>query len=545
MPLRFTIFRGASWTEDDTRRVLEEPIPPDITDFPFEASLGHGRIIRAAGAALATLVPFSLILFDFGLVFTPASIALLTAAGAVALLGLWLQIARSYTSLRIGDDGVRLQGPLDSTTLSWWAIDKVETTPTASAFRFFTDRKQTTIKTADLSRDQHERLLLVIAARIEPRGLRIVLRSRNRFNFASSGDLLGIVGHLFLTGGLVVAGLNTTYALGIRCSVASNYLQTRFGTADHRGCVILRVSGAADRAGIHQGDLMIEMNGMPITSGSQFSTLFTDAKGWHFTFTVLRPGVDQPLHFDVYTAKGGGKSPHTEQTDPLFYYLRARGNAAEGQVDGPIDDYTQAIAMDPAFDLAYLYRADLRTEGPRRDLPVAERDAIAGLQLSPALAEAHRYTAAVYRDEGRRPEAVNEMQQAIQLDQCEAGFTKYNVDCARDYMNLATMIDVPDKSVYAQYEDRAIEFYPGFSSPHYLAAWDYFEAGDVATARERARSYLAFPRSQRNPQADWEMNSFILTPKGTPVSPPPLDNVTPLQFFNEQGTPVPYVTFEP
>src|SRR5437868_3774157 len=63
-------------------------------------------------------------------------------------------------------------------------------------------------------------------------------------------------------------------ALGVRCSGPSKYLRAKFDLPDQRGCIVIRVSGPAERAGIRQGDLMTGMNGYPITSGPQYSHRF-------------------------------------------------------------------------------------------------------------------------------------------------------------------------------------------------------------------------------------------------------------------------------
>src|SRR5207245_3791146 len=92
----------------------------------------------------------------------------------------------------------------------------------------------------------------------------------SRFVRTAASTVLGVVG----AGTLVLGAtffLSSASALGIRCSSNGAYFQETFGTPPQQGCAILRVSAGAEKAGIRQGDLMIEMNGIPITSGTQFS----------------------------------------------------------------------------------------------------------------------------------------------------------------------------------------------------------------------------------------------------------------------------------
>ena len=104
------------------------------------------------------------------------------------------------------------------------------------------------------------------------------------------------------------------YSMGMRCSGPSRYMEQRFDVPAGPGCVVIGVSGAAERAGLRQGDKIIEQDGHPITSGPQFHHRFFDeddgglfavpARKMHFV--VLRGGEPEPLRITLTHGAGGG-----------------------------------------------------------------------------------------------------------------------------------------------------------------------------------------------------------------------------------------------
>lgn len=153
-----------------------------------------------------------------------------------------------------------------------------------------------------------------------------------------------------------------SFAIGIRCSGPSRYLRSKFGLPDRRGCIVIRISGPAEGAGMRLGDLLIDMNGTLITSGPQFNERFKKDGGARFRYTVIRSGVDTPLQFDVYYGPTNGP-PASD--DELFYFLRAKSDVGRHPQQG-LADYTRAIEIAPDFDLAYMERARLYS-GMRSD----------------------------------------------------------------------------------------------------------------------------------------------------------------------------------
>jgi len=294
---------------------------------------------------------------------------------------------------------------------------------------------------------------------------------------------------------LIVAGTFIGFrgvALGVRCSVSSQYLQERFNLPERQGCVVLRVSAGAEKAGIKRGDLIIALGDTPITSGRQFTILFEGKRRRTWTFTVIRPGEPEPLTFDVRSAER--RSFEENPTDPLFYYLRARQDASD-KPESAIEDYSRVIELEPTFDLAYLYRAQLYDRVA--DFGLAQQDFLKALELSPRLAEAHRVTGQFERQRGL-PGAHFRARKAIELDMCEGGFEGYNVDCAEDYFLLATLqanaFDLYEPIATAQ---QAIRFWPDAVQAYYVLSTLYERIGDIATAASYARQYLDFPEEDR------------------------------------------------
>ncbi len=484
------LWKKKAWREEDTREALEGPVPPGTEAFPFEASLGA----RSTWAFIAHLIGLSLpslLIAYFGYP-DRLALALFTVGVAVSLASALYELQAGGRTILGAEEGIRLRRLLSETALPWWSISAIAVDPKLSQFRITSDAGVVRLRTAALSVDQRKLLVWAIRARAEQRGIPLSLDRSRRFALNVGAVALNMAGSALIVAAVYLTP--TTYAgspLGIRCSAAGQYLRTRFNAADHRGCVILRVSGAAERAGIHQGDLMIEMDGTAVTSGAQFSALFGRASGSHSSFTLLRPAEPAPLHVDVLPVRNG-KAPYTPTSDALFYFLRARLDAASSKVTGPIADYTKAIELAPDFDLAYLYRGQLE-EGQQDGQAAAFADYETALRLSPNLAEVQRQMALVYQNRALRDESVASAQRAIDLDGCEELAGQYNVDCAADYYTLSNVLHPSQYQAIAQAADRASAFDPGFSDAYLVAAFAYFGLGDRQRLTERAETFFSFP----------------------------------------------------
>jgi tetratricopeptide (TPR) repeat protein len=293
-----------------------------------------------------------------------------------------------------------------------------------------------------------------------------------------------------------VLGVPSGKALGMRCAVASDYLRERFDLPDERGCVVLRVSGPAERAGIRQGDLMIGMDGVPIVSGAQFSILFENSNRDRFEFEMVRSGQAQPL--TLHVKMGPTKGPNEDRTDPFFYYLRARSDTEREHIQRDIQDYTRAIDLAPGFDIAYKYRGELYQE--LGELEAARADYARAIELSPDLGVAHRWLATLDQEEGDTDSALRGFGRAIALDMCERDFTRYNIECAEAYLLLAGFYMGTDIEKVQPAAERSIEFYPGFAEPYYQLAVAHYFLDEDQEAERYAKSYHAFPERDVEPE---------------------------------------------
>jgi hypothetical protein len=232
----------------------------------------------------------------------------------------------------------------------------------------------------------------------------------------------------------LVQSLQPGDTLGLRCGYATKFLRERYGLPEHRGCVVLRVDSpsAAEKAGFRLGDNMIEMDGMAITSGRQFSFLFEDLPGTgHHTFVVQRGSQQLTLEVDLADRAGAPKE------DPYLYYLRARKLGADSidldaDFDQIIADYTRAIEQDPEFELPYLYRGDLQIG---RDNEAAQADLERALALDPGLAEAHRWLAQLAENRDDFDTAIEHINRSIELNGCGETLERWDLDCAEDLTN--------------------------------------------------------------------------------------------------------------
>jgi tetratricopeptide (TPR) repeat protein len=298
--------------------------------------------------------------------------------------------------------------------------------------------------------------------------------------------------------------LNSGASMGMRCSGPSLYMRERFDLPDRQGCVVLRVSGSAEAAGIEQGWLMVEMNGQPITSGPQYFHRFNDEIARSddpVQFKFVLPGESEPL--DVLVEWQPATQWDEDPSDPVYYFAHAR--ADEGRhPDEQIANYSRAIELAPDFDLALLYRADAYWYS-FADYNKAYSDYTSAASLNPKQGEAQRELGwMAYRSADRFlspsderswfDEAESFAHRAIEAHECEGAFEGANYDCAMDYVLLAHV--VYRKSELARAIDaaqRALAYYPADPDAHEIIAIAYAFFGDRDQAIEHAKAYLRFP----------------------------------------------------
>ena len=226
--------------------------------------------------------------------------------------------------------------------------------------------------------------------------------------------------------------------LGLRCSYASKFLRDRYSLPVGPGCVILRVMADSnvERAGLRIGDKIVEMDGVPITSGRQFSFWFLrqPSSARIRTLTIQREAQTLTIRVEL-----GGESDDPRH-DPYPNYLAGRGNL---DPEAAVRYFTLAIEEEPDFDLAYVYRgaeyARLYADG-KPTLELAERDLAHALALDPDLPEAHeeyaRLAAYVQQDfDG----AMLHIDRALAVGGCERTLEVWDVDCGQFFISRAVI----------------------------------------------------------------------------------------------------------
>jgi hypothetical protein len=465
--------------------LLARELPPTATGVPVRATFGPFGLIGIAGYIAVPIISFLVLhfLFDFrtdvGLFLGAVSVLLELAAA----LPHFDNLNRSVT---VSAEGVRLEKLHRSYLIPWWQVRAMEASPDLSSVHVYGRDAQITFNTTHVTPATIEALVLAMRAHGQEHDLalgEISVSHRTRDTLIPVACHVGAVG-------ILAFGLYTTFpgTLGMRCSVNSAYLQQRYGTPDRPGCVVLRVSAGAASAGVKVGDLLIEFEGYPITSGQQFGRIFAhSSKPWEVT--VLRRGEPEPLHFTV--DGGWGKTFQEDPDDPIFYYLRGRWDGAHDP-ESAILDYTRAIELAPSFDLAYLYRGDLLEDQGRPGMA----DIRKALELSPGLAEAYSLYSYHLTDNAAAREYIDT---AIELSRCEGSFEEMNLDCEQDYVQLSFLqLAAGDPETAAATAVQAIEFYGGYPEPYFYAACAYSRAGDERAAKQYASEYLRFPPSERN-----------------------------------------------
>jgi len=474
------------------KEALEQEIPATLANAPLEIRLGRWWMVALQLFHVVFVLDILLLAralgWDWGL------LALIGGLFLLILAGSWPELYGLTQKIVISAAGVSLERLWGSKSVPWYAVTGVQARPDLADMRIKGFQTQLTWSSSALSIDKRKGVLLAIRARL-PESARVEEWTGQQLATFAPGALAGAAGVTLLFASSLL-GVPAGKALGMRCSVASAYSRERFDLPNEQGCVVLRVSGAAERAGIRQGDLMIEMDGVPIVSGAQFSILFENSGHDEFEFVMIRPGQPQPLTFRV--KMGPTKGPREDRSDPLFYYLRARSDTEREHIERDIQDYTRAIQMAPGFDIAYMYRGELYQE--RGDLEAARADYLRAIELSPDLGVAHRWLATLDQEEGDTASALRRFESGIALDKCEGGFTRYNIECAEDYLLLAGFYTGTDIEKVRPAAERSIEFYSGFAEPYYqLAVVHYFLDEDLE-ARRYAETYYHFPQHDVEPE---------------------------------------------
>lgn len=480
----------AAPTLPDVLAVEEDALPP-LEEYRFRQPHGiQVAIYLAATGLLLIALLWSLAAHGWsllGIVLGAADILLLFLHGAP----LAVNIARS---VGVTTEGIETKGLLVRRSISWWEIHSFRVKEDLSGFRVDGMRRAFSFDTSSFGSAAKLQMYSAIRAHLlahqHPLSVFPTPGATIRFlksNAISVGIFLVVA---FAAAFTAEQFLPEGNVLGLRCSYASDFLREKYDLPERRGCVILRVNQGtgAYEAGLLEGDLIVALEGVPITSGPQFTAYWESLDKHTQEFTIVRPGVTAEKTFKV-TLGGRGRLPEYDPDDPFYFYLRARGAEDMSQA---IRDFTTAIELAPDFDLAYAYRGALYNDDHVTELAIADLDK--ALQLDLELTEAYRERAWYHVFTGDYAAAAADSEAAIDLDDCDGSFETYNYDCHVSHLSLSLAYGERGDPVNlrrgVEEAERAAAFYPERPRSYYLAAYYLAELEDIEQAKDYASIYL-------------------------------------------------------
>jgi hypothetical protein len=491
-------------------RALAAPLPEGAPDVPF-----HQRLpLTDATWAVVMHVLFAAFVLAAALIedpeYRPSPLEMTIIVCALSVIFVAALVSGGLNpgrSLEVSGEGVRLRRMFTTTIVPWWYVTGVVARPDLSELRIDATPLPIDVRLSGLPEEARAGVVNAIRARL-PAGITIGPGAADRFGRGWVTNGLGVLGAAGLLATLYAHPFLSGGTLGMRCSGPSAYFDARFRLPPGRGCVVIRVSGSAQRAGVRQGDRLIAMNGAPITSGVQFNNRFFDEDTRRYTLTLVRAGEPAPIEISFRTRSG--PSPSSPDSDPLTWFLRARGNPDTKKA---IAYYGRAIELEPGFDLAYLYRGELMLEsGDIEQQWNALPDLQRALELDPNSAEANRalgeyYTGQIFVDP-TVPKTY--MARAIELHACDGGFTGKNLDCEIDYSDLANLLRFrTETQASIDAAEKALTYYPAAVQPLYELALSYEILGDKKAAAAYARNYIASGSADRTSGGASAMRALI------------------------------------
>lgn len=418
--------------------------------------------------------------------------------GAAELLLLFLHGAPLAVNIsrtvRVTNEGIETIGLLKRRSLLWWELRSFRVAENLSRFRAEAMSHAVTFDTASFGPGPKLAMYQAIRAHLTAHQHAISTWPQGppAIRFLKSNALsTGIFLTIAIAAAITAQGLLPTgNVLGLRCTYAGKYLLEKYSLPDRNGCVVLRVNAGtgAARAGLREGDMIVELEGTPITSGNQFTYVLEEQDKGRLDFGIIHPSETDVDHVRV-TLGPSGVGPPKDEENPYFFYLRARGapdrNAA-------VADYTRAIQLAPDFDIAYAYRGEQFVDLTQMSNALDDFDK--ALELDPGLAEGYRARSWYYIVNSDFYSAGEDAQKAIDLYECEGAFKDQNYDCHDSYINLAYAYgergDPFSLERGVESAKQAIAFAPERPRGYYLAGYYSAALDNVDDAQRYAALYL-------------------------------------------------------
>jgi len=112
-----------------------------------------------------------------------------------------------------------------------------------------------------------------------------------------------------------------------------------------------------------------------------------------------------------------------KQKSAEYYFNQANTHYEKQELDQALEDYNQAIQLNP--DLAKAYSNRGAVYGKQGKLEKALEDFNQAIQLNPDLAEAYRNRGIIYKKQGNQEKAIQDLEKAASLYQQQGKTRKY------------------------------------------------------------------------------------------------------------------------
>ncbi len=505
------------------RHTAAGPQPPTLTEIRAgdldDEALQATRVFRrrhliqtvvfvALGIAVLASFLASLATEGWGLLtllLVIAEVVLIFSQGTPLLIGMW-------RTLTINADGFAVRELVTRRSMQWYEVRNFSAAEDLSRFRAEGLHRRVTYETGGFSADNRRKIYRTLRTHLEKHQLPMEVWNQGpalvRF---ARGHAVGLVFLGTVVAGAVIAGSELHVedpALGFKCATASKYLRERHDLPDVPGCVVLRVNlgTSAYRAGLEEGDMIVALEGTPITSEEQLTRYFRSTGRRGDDFSVIKAGEVEPRPIKAEPG-AAGRIPETG-TEAYSHYLRAQDTFDRRE---SIPEYTLAIELAPEFAQAYVQRGKVYGDEYGYDQAAADLDR--AIELDPRLAEAYRERASSLNLEGVT--AMADLQRAIDLDGCESAFKEYNYDCYTNHVLTANGYgssgETDDYQRAAAEAIKAIGFYPEMANAYYLAAYYLWNLGREDEARGYAATYIDVAEDSEEPAWYLEWAKYVVS----------------------------------